>query len=500
MKASFCYNIDFDSSLRTVHNIGNMALEANNNYSDYPETEDPNLHDEPLEEGPTTITDRYFGSGDKSNGRPFYKKTWFWMMAIGSLLIIGIVGTSVGLARSGGNDGGGVGTSLPRPDLPASQVNANRDELGKLLLTMYNERGMDWDPVSELDTFQGQALTFVAGSSTYAQLSRAEKIEKYALVVFYLSTFRQPHALLAVAQKWTSNQNWLGKESVCVWEGIVCNSEESVQQILLPNHQLSGSLPAELSLLLNLETIDLTTNYIYMEADDHFLWTIMPNLLELTMDDNYFVSENGLPAQFIGMTSIQKISLSYNLLQGSFDGEMFNSLQNLQHLEVESNYIEGPLPPELLRLSSLVYLYVRRNSLEINLDALFAPGNLPSIFALWLDSNVIGGTIPASIGDFTDIASLSITDAELSGPLPPELGNLVNMRRCWLYDNQLTGTIPSTLSSWTELQVFEVYNNNLVGSMPAPVCTAVAASDYEFRTLSADCGEVSCDNCCTECS
>ena len=158
------------------------------------------------------------------------------------------------------------------------------------------------------------------------------------------------------------------------------------------------------------------------------------------------------------------------------------------------------MPPELLRLSSLVYLYVRRNSLEINLDALFAPGNLPSIFALWLDSNVIGGTIPASIGDFTDIASLSITDAELSGPLPPELGNLVNMRRCWLYDNQLTGTIPSTLSSWTELQVFEVYNNNLVGSMPAPVCTAVAASDYEFRTLSADCGEVSCDNCCTECS
>jgi hypothetical protein len=475
-----------------------MALEANNMgvYSDYPETEDEsNLHmDEP---DPSTVTDQYFGKA--SSGRPFYKKTWFWLVSAGVILVIGVVGTIVGLARSGSNGGNSVGTELPRPDLPTSVVNANRNELGQILLTMYNERGMDWEPVGELDTFQGQALTFVAGSSSYSQLSRSQNIEKYALVVFYLSTFRQPHLLLAVAQEWTSNRNWLSKESVCVWEGIVCNNEDSVQEILLPNHQLSGTLPAELSLLLNLETIDLTTNYIYMEAEHHFLWTIMPDLVELTMDDNYFVSENGLPAQFIGLKSIEKISLSYNLLQGRFDGELFNSLQNLQHLEIESNYIEGPLPPELLSLSTLVYLYVRRNSLEIDLDELFSPGNLPSIFALWLDSNIIGGTIPSSIGLYTDIASLSITDAELSGPLPSELGNLVNMRRCWLYDNQLTGDIPSTLSSWTDLQVFEIYGNNLVGEMPQPICSAIAASNYEFRTLSADCTEVSCNNCCTEC-
>jgi hypothetical protein len=47
--------------------------------------------------------------------------------------------------------------------------------------------------------------------------------------------------------------------------------------------------------------------------------------------------------------------------------------------------------------------------------------------------------------------------------------------------------------------VLEIYGNNVTGQMPQPLCTAVAESDYEFRTLSADCDQVTCDNCCTEC-
>ena len=478
-----------------------MALEANNNstYSDYPTMDQDNRHHDE-DPGPDTITDRYFDRSSSGPSKPYYRKMWFWFLTAGVVLVIGVVGTSVGLARnSGSSNDRSIGVSVPRPDLPADQVNTNRNELGQLLLTMYSDLGINFAPVGQLDTFQGQALTFVAGSSTYSQLSRAQNIERYALVVFYLSTYRQPHLLEPVVSSWTSNQNWLTKESVCVWEGIVCNDEDLVQEILLPNHQLSGSLPAELALLQKLETLDFTTNFIYMEADHHFLWTIMPNLLELTMDDNYFIAEQGLPYQFVGLQSIQKISLSYNLLQGQFDGSLFSQMSTLQHLEIESNYIEGPLPKELLSLDSLIYLYVRRNSLEIDLNNVFAEGHLPSIFALWLDGNVIGGTIPAAIGRYTDLASLSITESDLTGPLPTEMGQLINMRRCWLYDNSLTGPIPSTLNNWGQLQVLELYDNDLTGTMPMAVCDAVEASEYEFRTLSADCSEVDCDNCCTEC-
>ena len=83
--------------------------------------------------------------------------------------------------------------------------------------------------------------------------------------------------------------------------------------------------------------------------------------------------------------------------------------------------------------------------------------------------------------------------------MPTEMGQLVNMRRCWLYDNDLTGPIPSELNNWGQLQVLELYGNSLSGDMPMAVCDAVDASDYEFRTLSVDCEEVNCQNCCTEC-
>jgi hypothetical protein len=487
-------------------------------YTDYPSMEQDNAHlDEVDIRGggggsattPATITDRYFDSTNNDSGnrlnnssnarKPIYKKAWFWLVVAGVVLVVGVVGTSVALLGSTSASSGQVGVDLPRPELQADQVNLNRNELGQFLLALYTERGMDWAPVGQLESFQGRALTFVAGSATYAGNTRSQNIERYALTVFYLSTYRQPHLLLPVASEWTSDQNWLSKESVCVWEGIVCNDDDSVQEILLPNHELSGSLPAELSLLLDLDTIDLTTNVIYMEDEHHFVWSILPTLVELSMDDNYFIADGGLPDQFRGLTSISKISLSYNLLQGSFDGSLFADLPTLTHLELESNYIEGPLPLELVELESLVYLYLRRNSLEINLDVLFSPGRLPSIFALWLDANLIGGSIPTTIGLYTDLASLSLTEADLTGELPTEMGQLVNMRRCWLYGNNLSGPVPPQLANWGQLQVLEIYGNDLTGSMPGPVCDAVGASEYEFRTLSADCEQVECDSCCTEC-
>ena len=175
-------------------------------------------------------------------------------------------------------------------------------------------------------------------------------------------------------------------------------------------------------------------------------------------------------------------------------------MTTLLHFEAESNYVSGPLPNDFLTLPKLTYIYIRRNSLEIPLIDVFSTGNLPSLFALWLDGNIVGGRIPASIGQFSGIASLSITGAQLTGPIPTEMALLTDLQRLWLYDNQLTGSIPpNAAAAWTKLEVFEVYGNELNGVMPASICAAVDTSDYELATLSADCQEVKCDDCCTEC-
>jgi len=168
---------------------------------------------------------------------------------------------------------------------------------------------------------------------------------------------------------------------------------------------------------------------------------------------------------------------------------------------VEANYLSGELPDELLHLDSLIYLYVRRNQLDVYLPEVLADDTLPSIFSLWLDSNNVVGPIPPSIASKSDLASLSIATANLAGPLPSELGLLEGLRRIWMYENQLTGSIPSQLSQLTRLEVLELHGNLLTGEMPSEVCNTIQTSAYTKRSLSADCNEIICPegSCCTQC-
>ena len=108
-----------------------MALQpTGTSYTDYPDhpnqqhqVEEHNLHVEDLDD-PVTVTDRYFNNNgssisnnarsvsDKNAERPMHKKTWFWLLVAGVVLVLGVVGTSVGLARSGNEDNTGVGATL----------------------------------------------------------------------------------------------------------------------------------------------------------------------------------------------------------------------------------------------------------------------------------------------------------------------------------------------------------------------------------------------------
>ena len=120
---------------------------------------------------------------------------------------------------------------------------------------------------------------------------------------------------------------------------------------------------------------------------------------------------------------------------------------------------------------------------------------------MWLDSNVITGTIPTELGLLTGLASVSITNSTLKGTIPSELGKLSGLRRLWLYDNQLTGSIPTTLNQLSKLEIVELHHNNITGAMPQGICAHVQASSYALKSLTTDClQEVQCDShCCTEC-
>lgn len=101
----------------------------------------------------------------------------------------------------------------------------------------------------------------------------------------------------------------------------------------------------------------------------------------------------------------------------------------------------------------------------------------------------------------TSLASLSLSNATLRGTIPAEIGNLSDLRRLWLFGNDLTGEIPDALNKLDSLEVVELHGNRLFGDMPEGVCSAVRNSDYEYKSLTSDCkSEVTCGkSCCTQC-
>ncbi len=70
---------------------------------------------------------------------------------------------------------------------------------------------------------------------------------------------------------------------------------------------------------------------------------------------------------------------------------------------------------------------------------------------LYLDTNQLSGSIPAELGNLSNLKWLYLHTNQLSGSIPPELGNLSSLTFMRLYSNQLSGSIPAELEDLSAL-------------------------------------------------
>ncbi len=126
--------------------------------------------------------------------------------------------------------------------------------------------------------------------------------------------------------------------------------------------------------------------------------------------------------------------------------------------------LQGSIPAELGNLSNL-------ENLSLNNNALTGPiptelGSLTALRNLTLGGNELTGPIPTELGNLSSLESLRLYSKELTGPVPTELGNLSNLERLSLNDNALTGPIPTALGSLTALRNLTLGGNELTGPIP----------------------------------
>ena len=84
------------------------------------------------------------------------------------------------------------------------------------------------------------------------------------------------------------------------------------------------------------------------------------------------------------------------------------------------------------------------------------------VTALALKDNGLDGTLPASLGNLSELEQLDLRDNDLSGALPTELADLINLTSLLLNESRaLTGSLPDGLRELTDLTTVRIQHTEL---------------------------------------
>ena len=121
------------------------------------------------------------------------------------------------------------------------------------------------------------ALT-VGMASSYASASTDDAVastDREALVSLYQATD---------GGSWLENNNWLTDAPLDTWHGVTTNSSGRVTALELTQNGLTGTVPAELSTLINLNELNLAENEL--TGTIPVALGTLANLKELNLSEN----------------------------------------------------------------------------------------------------------------------------------------------------------------------------------------------------------------------
>eukprot|EP01113_Clastostelium_recurvatum_P039829 TRINITY_DN6129_c0_g1_i7.p1 TRINITY_DN6129_c0_g1~~TRINITY_DN6129_c0_g1_i7.p1 ORF type:complete len:1436 (-),score=280.86 TRINITY_DN6129_c0_g1_i7:20-4327(-) len=286
-----------------------------------------------------------------------------------------------------------------------------------------------------------------------------------------------------------TSEKWNSTADVCQWSGIECDTQTG---LVVTEIDLSGCfgargtyIPASLAQLTSLTRLDLSSSSMIGA-------TLPPELSLLSNLEYLDVHGIGLvgtfPPSYGALTNLEYLDIGLNDLEGTIPAEIGNMIA-LQHLDMQFNTFNGTFPATLVQLINLRYLrfnyhFELTGSLPdalgdlIHLEELIVSttrltgtipntlGRLINLKNLDLGRNGFSGTIPDVFGACVLLETFDVNFMGLEGTLPTSLGNARGMRNFEVSLNELTGTLLSEYGNWHDLVSFNVGSNQLEGSIP----------------------------------
>jgi len=264
----------------------------------------------------------------------------------------------------------------------------------------------------------------------------------------------------------------------CFWDGVICDDNYRVTELLLSEKGLRGTIPTEAWIWLpHLTAVDASENRLGGSLPSNVFWPsssslrstkqYLPNLNALDLSSNEF--EGSLPEDLGGgLPSLQILNLGDNLLTGPLPKHYHMGV--LEQLHLASNQLTGSLPfDRWFRLSN------DSNTTTTTSQGSNVNSNSNSLVLLDLENNLLSGWLPESLGDHPFLEFLSLKrNPLLTGQLPH--GNvfqkMTSLRTLLLSDCDLEGSLTSALEGLLGLPLLKrisMASNRLSGSLPSLV-------------------------------
>ena len=253
---------------------------------------------------------------------------------------------------------------------------------------------------------------------------------------------------------WTNSTDWLTDRPLSAWFGISTDSSDRVTAVDLPSNGLTGEIPASVGNLSAVTRVDLSDNPGLCLAADFPLTSPFGREASRDVpicDDSE--DREALEALY-NATNGPQWTNSTNWLTDEALSEWYgvttDSDGRVTNLALPFNGLQGSIPAEL--------------------------GNLTNLTSLVLSPNALVGHIPSELGKLTNLSSLVLSDNMLTGQIPGELGNLTNLTHLLLHRNELSGAVPAALGNLTNLNELGLsFNYDLSGPLPEGLLQTGAA-------------------------
>lgn len=295
-------------------------------------------------------------------------------------------------------------------------------------------------------------------------------IERAALIALYKATN---------GDKWTNNTNWCSNKPVGEWYGVGVGST-GVQDIILPENGLKGSIPEEIGNLSELQILYLSSNNLEGEIPK----TIgnLTKVTHLKLSDNRL--SGSIPKEIGNMVSLKEFDIA-NYTFSAAGGTIVIDPETGEVTggRTAQNSISGPIPVELCKLPNLSKLYMDGNKLSGEIPEEI--WNMPSLTYLGLSQNLLTGRISSGVGKAKNLKQLILSNNLLIGTLPDEICGLSNLEEFhidnstykivagWIVKNtehnHITGKIPENIGNLKKLRELCVSSIGLTEDLPRSI-------------------------------